>query len=170
MDHRGGKLPSSVDFVRKMQTMLDEESTAVAKARSKEEQLANKHAGNEEEQEEEEMDITEARRQARHFETQARDLADDAVHPEIAMTLGNLGLVCDRELNYPDARKYNEQALAMYKKIDKLDVMGGEKGLRKRMLSYGSGLAEDDPERVTRAKQFLDLVKKRFEKLLKDDL
>ena len=38
------------------------------------------------------------------------------------------------------------------------------------MLSYGSGLAEDDPERVARAKQFLDLVKKRFEKLLKDDL
>ena len=63
-----------------------------------------------------------------------------------------------------------QEALVMYKKINKLDVMGGEKGLRKRMLSYGSGLAEDDPERVTRAKQFLDLVKKRFEKLLKDDL
>ena len=63
-----------------------------------------------------------------------------------------------------------QEALVMYKKINKLDAMGGEKGLRKRMLSYGSGLAEDDPERVTRAKQFLDLVKKRFEKLLKDDL
>ena len=92
MDHRGGKLPSSVDFVRKMQTMLDEESTAVAKARSKEEQLANKHAGNEEEQEEEEMDITEARRQARHFETEARDLADDAVHPEYERLLT---ILCD---------------------------------------------------------------------------
>ena len=38
------------------------------------------------------------------------------------------------------------------------------------MLSYGSGLAEDDPERVVRARKFISMVRKRFAKLLNDDL
>ena len=60
-----------------------------------------------------------------------------------------------------------QEALVVYNKIKKLDVMGGEEGLRKRMLSYGAGLAPEDPERVSRAREFLELVKKRFAKLLK---
>ena len=50
------------------------------------------------------------------------------------------------------------EAMAMYKKINKLERcrMGGERGLRKRVRSYGSGLATDDPERVSRAKLLKD--------------
>jgi hypothetical protein len=63
-----------------------------------------------------------------------------------------------------------QEALRVYHKIQKLEVMGGEEGLRKRILSYGAGLAPDDPQRVIRAREFLGVVKRRFAKLLKDEL
>eukprot|EP01043_Picozoa_sp_COSAG02_P026809 COSAG02_NODE_1555_length_11948_cov_28.444932_7_plen_294_part_00 len=63
-----------------------------------------------------------------------------------------------------------QEALEVYHKIQKLDVMGGEEGLRKRILSYGAGLAPDDPQRVSRAQEFLELVKRRFAKRLKNEL
>jgi hypothetical protein len=59
-----------------------------------------------------------------------------------------------------------QEALGVYQKIQKLDVMGGEEGLRKRILSYGAGLEPDDPQRVIRAQEFLELVKRRFAKRL----
>ena len=44
-----------------------------------------------------------------------------------------------------------QEALRLYHKIGKMDIMGGEAGVRKRMLSYGDGLAVDDLQRVSRA-------------------
>ena len=62
-----------------------------------------------------------------------------------------------------------QEALAVYHKIGKLRVMGGEEGLRHRMKSYGDGLPKDDPQRVSRAQEFLQLVKKRFQRKLMDE-
>lgn len=62
-----------------------------------------------------------------------------------------------------------QDALLTYRKIGKLALMGGEKGLRYRMNSYGDGLPRDDIARVTRADDFLNVVKNKFRKLLDED-